>query len=180
MRCCDMQGAGLRGLRERVLCKTFSYVEREEVITKLCEPFLDDVIRFARHCLSHKRLKNIEMYLHPMDHNPYQGSIAQVWYTERLGISVFVGVAPESVSPVHTALSQALRLSEWDQQMLIGIDSGGFMRSSAGENNLLRTLSRYLSTPTKAVQLSSVEELLNAVAGTKDQPKRTGFHSSFA
>ena len=180
VRCCDMPGAVLRGLRERVLCKTFSYVEREEVLTKLCEPFLDDVIGFARHCLSHKRLKNIETYLHPMDHNPYRADIAQVWYTERLGISVFVGVAPESVSPVHTSLSQTLRLSEWDQQMLIGIDSGGFLRSSVGENNLLRTLSRYLSTPTKAIQLHSVEELLNAVAGTKDQQQRRGFHSSFA
>ena len=64
--------------------------------------------------------------------------------------------------------------------MLIGIDSGGYMRSSAGENNLLRTLSRYLSTPTKAIQLHSVEELMNAVAGTKDQQQRRGFHSSFA
>ena len=179
-RCCDMPGAVLRGLKERVLCNTFSYVEREEIITKLCEPFLDDVIRFAHHCLSHKRLKNIEMYLHPTDHNPYQADIAQVWYTERLGISVFVGVAPEPVAPIHTALSQTLRLSEWDQPMLIGIDGGGVMRSTVSDTNLLRTLSRYLSTPQKKIQLCSVEELLNAVAGTKDQQQRRGFHSSFA
>ena len=179
-RCCDMPGAVMRGLRERVLKKTFSYVEREEILAKLCEPFLDDAIAFAHHCLSLKRLKNIETYLHPMDHNPHRSDIAQVWYTERLGISVFVGVAPEPVAPVHTALSQTLRLSEWDQPMLIGIDNGGFMRSSVGENNLLRTLSRYLSTPTKAIQLHSVEELLNAVAGTKEPNQRRGFQSSFA
>ena len=102
------------------------------------------------------------------EHNPRQSSIAQVWYTERLGISVYVGVAPEPLSPVHTALSQTLRLSEWDQQMLIGIDNGGYMRSSGGEFNLLRTLSRYLSTPTKAIQISSVEELLNTAVATTE------------
>ena len=93
---------------------------------------------------------------------------------------MFVGVAPEPVAPIHTALSQTMRLTEWDQPMLIGIDNGGFMRSSVGENNLLRTLSRYLSTPTKAIQLHSVEELLNAVAGTKEPNQRRGFQSSFA
>ena len=64
--------------------------------------------------------------------------------------------------------------------MLIGVERGGFTRSSAREYNLLKTISRYLSSATKEIQLSSVDEMLHMVAGTKDQRERRGFLSSFA
>ena len=150
-RCCDMPGAVLHGLRERVLRNTFSFTESEETITQACESFLADVITFAKHCLSKKRVKNVESYLHPMELDPHPSNVAQVWDVERLAISVFVSVAPYPLRPVHTVLNSSRRLTAWDQRMLIGVDGGGFARSTAGDFNILKTLSKYLSSPTKTI-----------------------------
>ena len=64
--------------------------------------------------------------------------------------------------------------------MLIGVDGGGFTRSTSGDFNLLKTLSKYLSSPTKTIQLSSVDEMLHMVAGTQTQGERRGVQIAFA
>ena len=124
-RCCDMKGAVFHGLSERLAMQTFSF----EDPTNSCEEFLDDVIRFAKHCLSRKRVKNAEAFLHPVAPDPVDANLAQVWCLERLAVAIFASVAPEPPLPPYTALGETLRLCEWDQEMLLGVQNGGKTRS---------------------------------------------------
>ena len=155
-----MKGAVLHGLSERLEMRSFSF----EDPTHTCDEFLDDVICFAKHCLSRKRLKNAEAFLHPVDPDPVDANLAQVWYLERLAVAVFASVAPEPLLPSYTALGDSLRLGEWDQEMVLGVENGGKTRS-VSHRPLVKILSEYFSNAQKTIQILSVEELIQQVTG---------------
>ena len=94
-RCSDMPGAVLHGLSERMHRREFSFDDP----TATCERFLDDVIKFAKHLLSKKRLRNTEVVLHPVDPDLVEAVLAQVWYLERLAVTIFASVAPGPYHP---------------------------------------------------------------------------------
>ena len=73
-------------------------------------------------------------------------------------------MAPEPLLPSYTALGDSLRLGEWDQEMVLGVENGGKTRS-VSHRPLVKILSEYFSNAQKTIQILSVEELIQQVTG---------------